>query len=78
MTVIAFSTSAVARLKKIAMGRVSVFIAVAPASVTVAPNSPTARAHVKIPAAISPFPESGSVTLKNARNLLHPSVLATS
>ena len=54
ITAMALSTLAVARFRKIATGRVSVFIFVAPASVTVAPNSPTALAHVNTAAAINP------------------------
>ncbi len=70
ITAIAFSTSAVAKLRNIAMGKVSVFIAVAPARVTVAPNSPTALAQVRMPEAINPSLASGKVTLKNTSGLL--------
>ncbi len=60
-----------------AMGRVSVFIPVAPASVTVAPNSPAALAHARIAEAMSPFLARGRVILKKACHLLQPSVRAT-
>ena len=57
----AFSTSAAAKLRKMAMGSVSVFILVAPASVTDAPNSPTALAQHKMIAESSPFLANGNV-----------------
>jgi len=51
-------TLAEARLRYIDIGRVSVLMAVAPAKVTVAPNSPAALAQVSIPDAIRlPSPE---------------------
>jgi hypothetical protein len=72
----AFSTSADARLKNIAIGMVSVLILVAPARVTEAPNSPIALAHVTIAAANILFLASGRVTLRNASALVQPNVLA--
>ena len=64
------------KLRKIEIGKVSVLMAVAPASVTVAPNSPTALAQVRMPAAIKPSLARGRITLKKASGLLHPSVRA--
>ena len=78
MRAMALFTSADPRLSIMAIGRVSVFMKVAPASIIVAPNSPTALAQVRIAAEISPFLAKGSVTLMNALNLLQPSVLETS
>jgi hypothetical protein len=77
ITAIALSTSADARFRKIAMGKVSVFIAIAPANVTVAPNSPKALAQVRIPDAINPLFAIGKIILKNASGLLQPNVLPT-
>ena len=65
------------RLREIAMGKVSVFIAVAPARVTVAPNSPVALAQVSMLEAIKPSFARGRTTLKKASGLLHPKVRLT-
>ena len=62
---------------KIAVGRVSVFIAMAPASVIVAPNSPMAFAHERMPAATMPRAASGRVTVAKARAGEAPSDRAT-
>lgn len=56
---IALPTSAEANDKYIATGSVSVFIGVAPASVMVAPNSPTARAQTRRNADIIPYLTTG-------------------
>ena len=59
------------------MGRVSVFIRVAPATMRAAPNSPIPFDHVIIPPARRPFFDIGSVVRKNACIGLQPSVWAT-
>ena len=56
-------TLAEARAVKIAIGIVSVFPGIAPASVTVAPNSPRAFAQHRITEAIRPFNAKGRVIL---------------
>lgn len=56
------------------IGRVSVFIRVAPATIRAAPNSPIPFDHVMIPPAISPFFDIGSVVCRNACIGVHPSV----
>lgn len=66
MKIQALCISALAKLKNIAIVNVSVFIVVAPANVTVAPNSPTALAQVRRKAATIPFFESGNNTLVKA------------
>ena len=48
------SMSALASFMNMATGRVSVFIAIDPATVMVAPNSPKAFAHVRMPEAMMP------------------------
>jgi len=58
----AFSILAEAKAVKMAMGMVSVFPGIAPARVTVAPNSPNALAHARITEARSPRNERGRVT----------------
>ena len=58
------SISALDKRMKIAIGSVSVRIAMLPATISVAPNSPKAFAQVRITAAIKPFRASGNVTLK--------------
>ena len=77
ITAIALSTSADARFRKIAMGRVSVFIAIDPAIVIVAPNSPNAFAQESMQAAYMPFLVNGSVMVKKALVGEAPRVLAT-
>jgi len=59
------------------IGRVSVFIRVAPASIRAAPNSPIPFDQVMIPPAMSPFFDMGSVVCRNACIGLQPSVWAT-
>jgi hypothetical protein len=59
------------------MGRVSVFIRVAPATIRAAPNSPIPFDHVITPPARRPFFDIGSVVRKNACIGLQPSVWAT-
>ena len=59
-------TSAEAKLKNIATGSVSVFIVVAPARVTVAPNSPTALAHINRKADTRPFLPRGNIIFLKA------------
>lgn len=72
-----FSISAVASLMNIPMGNVSVLFAIEPATVIVAPNSPIAFAHVRMPAAIIPFLLRGSVIVVNAFNGETPNEHAT-
>jgi hypothetical protein len=57
----AFSMFAEAKAVKMAIGIVSVFPGIAPARVTVAPNSPTAFAQESMIEAISPLSERGRV-----------------
>src|SRR3712207_3885674 len=59
------------------IGRVSVFILVAPAIIKTAPKAPNALAHVITILAVTPFLANGSVTLKKASALEHPKVLET-
>src|SRR5512136_2638800 len=55
-----------ARAVKMATGIVSVFPGIAPASVTVAPNSPRAFAQHRITEAMSPFNAKGKVIREKA------------
>ena len=57
----AFSMFAEAKAVKMAIGIVSVFPGIAPARVTVAPNSPTAFAQERIIEAMSPLIAKGRV-----------------
>ncbi len=59
------------------MGKVSVSIRVAPATMRAAPNSPIPFDHVIIPPARRPFFDIGSVVRKNACTGVQPSVWAT-
>jgi hypothetical protein len=68
--------SATESLKNTDMGNVSVFIGVAPANMTLAPNSPTARLQLSTAAAMIPFDESGSRTLLTDCHVVHPNVIA--
>jgi hypothetical protein len=58
---IALSIRAEDKAVKMAIGIVSVFPGIAPARVTVAPNSPKAFAHVRITEAMIPFSARGRV-----------------
>ncbi len=71
------SISALESLINIAIGRVSVFIAIDPAMVIVAPNSPNAFAHDRIDAAKIPLLLSGRVMVRKALAGDAPRVLAT-
>jgi hypothetical protein len=59
------------------VGRVAVFPRAVPATMTVAPNSPMARAQVRTNAAMIPLLAMGRQTRKNAPTALQPRVLAT-
>jgi hypothetical protein len=59
------------------IGNVSVFIRVAPASMSAAPNSPIPFDQVITEPAKRPFVDIGSVTRQNACASVHPSVFAT-
>ena len=59
------------------MGNVSVFILVAPATISAAPNSPIPFDHVIMEPAQSPFFDIRSVTRQNACASVQPSVSAT-
>ena len=69
--------SALASFIKIEIGIVSVFIAMLPAKVKVAPNSPKAFAQVRIRAENKPCFASGRVIVKKACLGVAPKVLAT-
>lgn len=62
---IAGPVSPVAILRYILVGRVSVFILVAPTSISVVPNSPRALDHASTPAPIMEFFANGSVISMN-------------
>ena len=66
------------RLRKRAIGNVSVFIAIAPANINTAPNSAMPLAHVMTVLPITPAIAIGKVTLKNTSNGVLPGVCATS
>ena len=66
------------KLRKRAMGNVSVFIAIAPANINTAPNSAMPLAHVMTVLPITPALAIGKVTLEKASNGVLPSVCATS
>ena len=71
------SISALDSLINIAMGSVSVFMAIDPAMVMVAPNSPNAFAQDRMDAAIIPLLLRGSVMVRKALPGEAPRVLAT-
>lgn len=71
------SISALESLINIAIGRVSVFIAIDPAMVMVAPNSPNAFAHDRMDAAKMPRLLNGSVIVRKALPGEAPRVRAT-
>lgn len=74
---IAKSRSPVERFRKRAMGNVSVFILVAPASISTAPNSPIAFDQVMVSPAKRACLDMGRLTWKNTAGSDAPRVLAT-
>ena len=72
-----FGMSAEARAMKMAVGIVSVLKAIVPASVTVAPNSPTALAQQRITALTNPRKARGKVMRQKACQALEPRERAT-
>jgi hypothetical protein len=62
------------RLRKSAIGKVSVFIVIAPAKISTAPNSAIPLAHVMTVLPMIPDLDIGKVTFKKASNGVLPSV----